>query len=157
MRTPPIAPSLDAFLRGEPERSRRVLRLMAANDLAWCGQPQRPAFAVPRLRIYEADPAAPRAARALPPEELARWAESMLIYPTPQWRMGDLELYERTNHCSLGLLKEAVAVPLFTRETGRGPASPAEALLRYFPEPGDTSGRDQAEPAPARAGKQPSR
>ena len=58
-----FAPNLGAFLRGEPERSRRVLRLLAANDLAWCDRPasERPAFAVPRLRIYEADPAAPPA------------------------------------------------------------------------------------------------
>jgi len=43
----------------ERESANEVLRLMAADDLAWCDQPQRPAFAVPRLRIYEADPAAP--------------------------------------------------------------------------------------------------
>ncbi len=148
-----IAPSLDAFLRGEPERSRRVLRLLAANDLAWCDQPQRPAFAVPRLRIYQADPAAPPATRAVTPDDLARWAESILIYPTPQWRMGDLELFDRTDHWSLGLLKEAVAVPLFTREMGRKPNSPAEALLHYLPTPGETPGRDEAEPVPAPAGK----
>jgi len=77
----------------------------------------------------------------------------MLIYPTPQWRMGDLEMFDRTDHWSLGLLKEALAVPLFTREMGRKPASPAESLLRYFPMPGDTPGRDEAEPVPARATK----
>ncbi len=58
-------PSLDAYLRGEPERSRRVLRLLAANDLAWCDRPasERPPLAVPRLRIYQADPSTPPAAR----------------------------------------------------------------------------------------------
>ena len=89
-----FAPSLDTFLRGEPERSRRVLRLLAANDLAWCDRPavERPAFAVPRLRIYQADPSAPPAARALPPEELARWADSILINPRPlaDGRLGEV-------------------------------------------------------------------
>ncbi len=44
-----FAPGLDAYLRGEPERSRRVLRLLAANDLAWCDRPasERPPLAVP--------------------------------------------------------------------------------------------------------------
>ena len=129
-----FAPNLDTFLRGEPERSRRVLRLLAANDLAWCDRPvgERPAFAVPRLRIYQADPTAPPAARALAPEELARWAESILIDPALPWRMGDLEKWERNDRWSMGLLKEAVAVPLFTREMGRPPASPAEALGAIF-------------------------
>jgi hypothetical protein len=154
-----VAPNLDAYLRGEPERTRRVLRLLAANDLAWCDQlaAQRPAFAVPRLRIYQADPAAPPAARALPPEDLARWAESILIHPAPPWRMGDLELYDRTDRWSMNQLKEAIAVPLFTREMGRKPASPAEALRRYLPIPGDTPDRDEAEPVPTQAGEQPRR
>jgi hypothetical protein len=148
-----LAPNLDAFLRGEPERSRRVLRLLAANDLAWCGQSERPAFAVPRLRIYQADPAAPPAARALPPDELARWAGSTLINPAQPWRMGDLELFDKTDHWSLGMLKEMVAVALFSREMGRKPASPAEALRHYLPLPGDTPDRDEAQPLPERAGK----
>ena len=65
--------------------------------------------------------------------------------------MGDLEKYERTDRWSMGLLKEAVAVPLFTREMGRPPASPAEALRRYFPMPGDSPDRDEAEPVPERS------
>ena len=148
------APDLDAFLRGEPERSRRVLRLLAANDLAWCDVPasERPPVAVPRLRIYQADPSTPPAARALPPEELARWADSVLIHPAPDWRMGELEMWDQNDRRSMGQLKEAVAVPLFTREMGRPPASSAEALRRHLPIPGDTPDRDEAEPLPGRAG-----
>jgi hypothetical protein len=148
-----FAPGLDAFLRGEPERSRRVLRLLAANDLAWCDRPvsERAPFAVSRLRIYEADPSTPPAARALPPEELAWWAESVLIHPAPDWRMGELEKWDRNDRWSLGQLKEAVAVALFTGEMGRPPASPAEAMRRYLPVPGDTPDRDEAEPMPVQA------
>jgi hypothetical protein len=150
-----FAPRLDAFLRGEPDRTRRVLRLLAANDLAWCDHsPEaRPELAVPRLRIYQPDPIAPPASRALSPEDLARWADTILINPALPWRMGELEQYERSDRWSLGQLKEAVAVPLFTREMGRRPASPVEALLRYFPIQGNSPERDEAEPVPAQSGK----
>lgn len=149
------APNLDAFLRGEPERSRRVLLLLAANDLAWCDRPadERPPFAVPRLQIYENEGSSPPAAQPLPPEELARWAHSTLLNPVPPWRTGELEKLEKIDRWSLGQLKEAVAVPLFTRETGRKPASPAEALRRYLPMPGDTPDRDEAEPVSPRSGR----
>jgi hypothetical protein len=154
-----FAPGLDAYLRGEPERSRRVLRLLAANDLAWCDRPasDRPVLAVPRLRIYQADPSMPSAGRALPPEELARWAESVLIHPAPPWRMGELEKWNQSDRWSLGQLEEAVAVPLFTRQMGRPPASPAEALRRYRPIPGDMPDQDEAEPLAEGASKGPPR
>src|SRR5262249_43730366 len=76
-----FAPRLDAYLRGEPDRTRRVLRLLAANDLAWCDHSpaERPELAVPRLRIYQPEPKAPPASRALSPEDLARWADTILI------------------------------------------------------------------------------
>jgi hypothetical protein len=152
-----FAPKLDAYLRGEPERSLRVLRLLAANDLAWCDRlaTERPPLAVPRLRIYQADPAAPPESRALPPEDLARWADSILVNPALPWRMGDLERLERDDRWSMGQLKESVAVSLFTRERGRPPASSAEALKRYLPTPGDAPDRDESEPVPARAGESP--
>ena len=46
-----------------------MLRLLAANDLAWCDRPasERPPLAVPRLRIYQADPSTPLAARPCRP------------------------------------------------------------------------------------------
>ena len=145
------APNLDTFLRGEPERSRRVLRLLAANDLAWCDRPagDRPAFAVPRLRIYQSDPMAPPESRALAPDDLARWADSTLINPAPPWRMGELEKWERNDRWSLSELKQAIAVPLFTREMGRPPASPAEALRHFQPAPDDSPDRDEAQPVPS--------
>jgi hypothetical protein len=143
-----LAPGLEAFLNGEPERSRRVLNLLVANDLSWCDRPasDRPAFAVDRLRIRESDLATPAAARALAPEELARWTDSALITPALNWRLGELDKWEQIDRWSFGQLTEAVAVSLFTKETGRAPASPAEALRRYRPIPGDTPDRDEAEP-----------
>ena len=127
-----------AFLSGEPERSRRVLNLLVASDLAWCDRPvsDRPDFAVPRLRIPEPD----AATRALDPEELALWADSALITPTLTWRLGDLEKWDRNDCWSLNQLTEVVAVSLFTKEMGHPPASPAEAFRRYRPSPGRHNG-----------------
>ena len=73
-----IAPKLEAFLNGEPERSRRVLNLLVASDLAWCDRPlsNRPAFAVPELHIPE-----PTRPRPLPPEP---WPlKSLPAWPSP--------------------------------------------------------------------------
>ena len=145
-----IAPGLEAFLNGEPERSRRVLNFLVASDLSWCDRPisSRPAFAIPELRIPEPDPAAPAAAKALAPEELARLAQSALITPALAWRLGELDKWERTDRWSFGQLIESVAVSLFTKEKGHPPASTAEALRRYRPPPGDSPDRDEAEPLP---------
>ncbi len=98
-----LAPGLEVFLSGEPERSRRVLNLLVANDLAWCDRPmeEQPTIAVPRLHIYQMDPAAPAKARALGPEELARWADSSLITPILTWRLGNIEEMERIDHWSM--------------------------------------------------------
>ena len=118
--------SVEAFLHREPERSRRVLRLLIANDLAWIDRPatERPAFGVPRLKIYDSDSTTPPAARALPPDALSKWVDSSLIAPTLIWRLDDLEKWDRNDRWSINRLKEAVAVPLFTRDVGRPPDLP---------------------------------
>jgi hypothetical protein len=145
-----FAPGLEAFLIGEPERSRRVLNLLVKSDLAWCDLAiaDRPAFAVPHLRIPEPDPARPAATRAAVPEELARWADSALITPVLSWRLGELDKWQGIDRWSMSQLTEVVAVSLFTKKMGHPPASPAEALRRYRPTPGDTPDRDEAEPLP---------
>jgi hypothetical protein len=145
-----LRPGLDAYLAGEPERSRRVLNLLVANDLAWCDRSsaQRPGFAVPDLRIYEPDPTAPISARGLDPEALAAWAGSSRHAGPMRWRQGVIESFDRSDRWRMWELSEAVASALFFKETGRRPASPAEALRRYRPEPGDAPDRDEAEPLP---------
>jgi hypothetical protein len=145
-----LAPSLETFLSGEPERSRRVLNLLVASDLTWCDRPvvDRPAFAIPRLRIPEPDSAAPRVAHALDPEVLAHYADTALITPALEWRLGEIDKWEKNDRWSLGQLSESVAVALFTKELGHPPASSAEALKRYRPIAGDSPKRDEAEPLP---------
>lgn len=69
-------------------------------------------------------PTTPPAARALPPEDLARWADSALISASLAWRLGDLVMWDRADRWSMGQLKESVAVALFAREVGRPPRRP---------------------------------
>ena len=87
----------------------------------------------PGLRIPEPDPAAPAAARALAPEELARWADSALITPALNWRLGELDKWERIDRWSLNQLTEAVAVSLFTKETGHRPRFPGRSPQAISP------------------------
>jgi hypothetical protein len=144
-------PGFEAYLDGEPETSRRVLNLLVANDLAWCDRSvvDQPPVAVPRLHIVAPDPAAPAAARALAPDELARWADSSLIGPGLAWRLGEIEKWERIDRWSIGVLVEAVSVALFTNEMGHPPTTPAEAVRRYHrAAPGDSPDRDETKPVP---------
>ena len=141
-------PALEAYLAGEPERSRRVLNLLVANDLAWCDRlpADRPAFAVPALRIYDPDPRAPTVNGAIRPSELARLVGSSLIAPALSWRLDELEKFAGIDRWSMNQLIEPVAVALFTRETGRAPTSPAEAVNHYRPDPDNPPDRDESKP-----------
>ena len=66
--------------RGEPERSRRVLKLLVANRLAYYDMPpdRRPAPDpnVTSCELYPFGPDAPANARVLSPESLGHWLES---------------------------------------------------------------------------------
>src|SRR5262249_27211127 len=98
--SPEIVGQLEAarrFLLREPERSRRVLRLLCANYLAYAEtrgrQPQKPAVwaALPyltstnpvtkgkfRIPLYPVGPEGPAGARALPPPDVAGWLVASL-------------------------------------------------------------------------------
>ncbi len=68
---------VDHFLGNEPERSRRVLRLIFANWLAECDLPpsQRPDPKLVEPALFE-DPDAPASAQRLSPETLMNWYRS---------------------------------------------------------------------------------
>ena len=85
--------SLAKTFKKEPERSRRVIRLVYANLLAVCDLPpdRRPpvACSVPNLTslpgpptsmvdLYQLDGTAPPSARALPPDQVLRWYRTTL-------------------------------------------------------------------------------
>jgi hypothetical protein len=84
--------SLARAFKKEPERSRRVIRLIYANLLAVCDLPpdRRPTVAcsIPNLagapgpktlvELYKLDASAPASARALAPEEVLKWYRTTL-------------------------------------------------------------------------------
>ena len=134
------------FLLREPERSRRVLRLLCAQYLALQEAqempPRKPAvwarkggFLVP---LYPVSPQAPAGARALPPQELARWLVAPLDarlrrasdeWPWPPDRVayprgvGDRRAYRE--------LVIMLATELYHRERGSLPSSD-EALVGTY-------------------------
>jgi hypothetical protein len=114
------------YLGGEPERSRRVLRLIAANWLAVCdrspGSRPEPTFRE-SLFLFDPDPAdpkAPRPLRALPADRVARfldeseWAERGL----PDFLRTDEHFAERALRGELVL---EVARRWYRAEMGKPP------------------------------------
>jgi hypothetical protein len=74
------------FWKHEPERSRRLLRLITAGCLAQCDRPpgERARLVDPNFMIYAQDPATPPALRSLSPQELRAWLDTSVlryIYP----------------------------------------------------------------------------
>jgi hypothetical protein len=115
-------------------RSLRVTRLMVAN---WMAQLDKlPARRSKLFRvdpsIYGADPAAPPASRALPPEELSRWLDSSLLasrYFRGLGKFGWALDRERTRQAKLVV---HLADQLYRREHGGPPHSPGALVGPYL-------------------------
>jgi hypothetical protein len=143
-------------LSNDRERSRRVLRMLYANWLAQVDKPSRLrakiAVQKPRL-IYEADPTAPYAARALPPQALARALDRTMLAKAafsmdlpaqagPVWELDGPVARERLRQADLVVF---LATQLHQREHGQPPATVQDLVgpyLRAIPE-------DYKEPANA--------
>jgi hypothetical protein len=133
------------FMRREPERSRRVLRLLFANWLAHAEAPvghrPKPALQLSfrswnsnwSLMLYETNASAPASARALPPTAVANWFLSTYDAKTV-FVNGDLGSAigerERATHRALVI---GLAEELFRREHGRAPASESELVGTCVP------------------------
>jgi hypothetical protein len=127
------------FLKREPERSRRVTRLVFANRLAQCDKPlnaRPPAVDLqpehPILALYQADPEAPYAARALPPKTIFAWLDSSTII----WRFLPMfSFFEETtqaNHRSRAVLIVSLAEQLYQRERGTTPPTAGALVGSYL-------------------------
>jgi hypothetical protein len=148
------------FLLREPERSRRVLRLLCANWLAYVEIPRqrRPQPAVRAvltglkpitLMLYPVSPDAPAGARALPPREIASWlvstddARLQLLGMRP-WSPGR-HAYRRA-HREIVI---TLATEIYHRERGALPAS-NEALvgtyLKSLPDDGSADPANETTP-----------
>jgi hypothetical protein len=136
----------ESFWRNnEPERSRRVIRLLVANWLAYCDRPKAdraPEFVgTPSLRgqlgLFKPGPEAPPQARVLSPQEITEWTNTALfakLFPAGAW--SQLE-FDREQY-SLARLEVNLAEQLMFRQEGRLPRTPQELVGTYLgriPEP----------------------
>ena len=122
------------LLANDKERSLRVARLMTANWLAQVDKPPARRSKLARMDppIYEADPDAPPASRALSPEALSKWLDSSMLasrlfrslskYATPIDR-------ERDRQATLVV---HLATELYRREHGAPPPSPRALVGPYL-------------------------
>jgi hypothetical protein len=119
------------FIRREPERSRRVIRLLTANWLAYFDLPEtdrpKPDLQVTSFDLYRFGPQAPAAARALSPESLDRWFDT--AYDAQEaLRFLDangVQAIERASHADFLVL---LGSELYRRDHGSEPPAP-EALV----------------------------
>jgi hypothetical protein len=141
------------FWRREPERSRRVMRLVVANRLAYLDLPpdRRPApdpgVSGP-FELYALGPESPANARVLSPADLDRWLRTAIDAQEllRGWDSGmrSLRLRERANHRALVTL---LAGELYRRDHGTNPPTD-EALvgpyLKELPDDGLGDARDSS-------------
>ena len=121
------------FLRREPERSARVLRLLAAGYLAQCDRPRaaRPRLLFPDAMIYDHDAQTPRAVRMIAPDALERWWKDSVLNdlgPFSGHMQGYLDAEVGTfDHFRLRMAGRAFAI-----ERGRPPKAYGELLGPYL-------------------------
>ncbi len=149
--------------RRETERSRRVLRLVIANRLAYLELPldRRPVpdpSVIGRVELYAFGPEAPAKARVLSPRALDRWlnstadAQELLV----AWNPGSSRIREMANHRALVVL---LAAELYRRDHKVEPPSDRALVGPYLKElPDDGLGdtdlpAPSASPAPAAGGE----
>jgi hypothetical protein len=151
------------FLLREPERSRRVLRLLYANYLAHVEHPgRRKPAARARFHIakqtsaallYDVSPDAPADARSLSPQELASWLVTsndiklrILVGNNVQWPWSPDHLRDRRAYSDLVFM---LAGELYRRERGSLPPTD-EALvgtyLKNLPDDGSAEFADGTTP-----------
>jgi hypothetical protein len=126
------------YLAREPERTRRVLRLLAANWVAHAEHPdpehRKPAVLASirnlgqtiRVPVYAAGPEAPASARTFSPEKLAAWLVSTYDLGFHLWRFNlpPMRPQELRSHRALVV---QLATELYRRE--RGELLPSEESL----------------------------
>ena len=139
-------------LSSDRERSVRLARLMTAN---WMAQVDKlPSKRSKLVRadppIYDVDPSAPLASRALPPEKLSKWLDSSLLASRNFRGLGKYSLAFDRERGRQARLVVHLAGELYRREHGAPPPSP-EALvgpyLKALPE-GLDADAGPAQPGP---------
>ena len=124
----PGGPSLYWFVKHEPERSMRILKLAVTNWLSQCDKPSASRAGIPTvengLQLYETSlhPNASSAARALSPASLNTWYESSLVarqtlYPWWTYERQSIDSARRL----VSVLRYKLATALYRREHGTEP------------------------------------
>jgi hypothetical protein len=137
------------YFRREPERSRRVLRLVFANIMAQCDRPDgvRPGLTSASYLIYAADDATPPAVRVLGPEKLQRWVEDSYVAPFLPSYQFTLSAVRREAGQFLELRNE-MAIRAYTLDHGVRPRRYRDLLGAYLKELPDYMGPDDPIAAP---------
>jgi hypothetical protein len=124
----------ETFLKHEPERSRRVLRLIVANWLAFGDLPndRRPPLEPRKKLVYIPDSSAPAETRILPPEQLVSWFDSTVfcrgLFPALDATRNAITR-ERATQAKLVV---HLASELYLREHGKPPAAPEDLVGPYL-------------------------
>jgi hypothetical protein len=138
---------LRLFLLREPERSRRVVRLLFANWLAYVDRPpaqrQPAAIAAPGARpalnpfpfpFYQGDPDAPASSRALSPQELGRWFGTTIYARLLLPALESARSAAGGDRGQLRTLQVILAEQLYRRDHGGAAPKSLGALVgRYVP------------------------
>jgi hypothetical protein len=167
-----MAGYLDAgcrFLLREPERSRRVLKLLYANWLANVGthELRKPAVRAlfslltstnpvskgkTRVTLYAVGPLAPAAARALTPKQVASWIVAtndaklrIIVAKSIQWPWSPDALRDRTEYHDLVLM---LAREIYHREHGTFPPTDEALVGTYLKSLPDNGSTDLGEEMP---------
>lgn len=121
------------FLRREPERSTRVLRLITAGYLAQCDQPTalRPRMPFPQNMIYDHDARTPPAVRSVTPERLDAWAKSSVVEALNPFGSNIQALVDAEPR-TFDQIALKMAERAFTIERGRPPKSYGELIGPYL-------------------------
>jgi hypothetical protein len=121
------------FLRRDPERSARVLRLIAAGYLAQCDRPPalRPKLEFPNWMIYDHDKFTPQSVRAISPEALESWTRDSILNEIGPFS-NLLQSHLDTEASLFGNLSLKMAERAFAIERGRPPKTYGELLGPYL-------------------------
>lgn len=121
------------FLRREPERSARVLRLIAAGYLAQCDRPRanRPQLLFTSLMIYDHDAQTPQSVQAIAPDALESWARDSIVMPLGPFNP-HLQRFIDAEAGTFDSLALTMAERAFVIGQGRPPKSYGELLGPYL-------------------------
>ena len=129
--------------KSEPERSRRVYRLIMANWLEYCDRPRtnRPAFATlppstylnpfgatSGFELFVPEAAAPATVKVFSPEDLAGWFHSTLYAEIFSPNFGAMEKAIRRDRGTFANLQITLANEIYKKEKGEYPEK-VEALI----------------------------